>query len=49
MPLKHEKKINKHVSKPLKHGNDKVNVLSKPYKLCLTKFNGEKKIKVLET
>jgi hypothetical protein len=40
MPLKYEKKINKHVLKPLKHGNNGVIFLSKPYKPCFTKFDG---------
>ncbi len=35
-----KKQFNKHVSKPLKHGNNMVKTLSKPYKPCLMKLNG---------
>jgi hypothetical protein len=39
MPLEYEKRCNKQVSKHLKHGNNMVNVLSKPYKPCLMKLD----------
>jgi len=34
--------FNKHVLKPLKHGNNEVNFLSKPYKLVSRSLMGKK-------
>jgi hypothetical protein len=44
-----EKKKNKHVLKPLKHGNNMVKTLSKHYKPCLTKLDKLQNIILLET